>query len=126
MVAVKKKTNFTEGPLFSKIFLYAMPIFITSLIQLLYGIADNIVAKYFDMGDLAGLIAPRPFIAINGLKDDIFPIDSAKEQAEVARAYYAAADAEHNLRHITGPEGHRFYAALGWPVFDELTGWKEN
>ena len=51
---------------------------------------------------------------------------SAKEQAEVARVYYAAANAEHNLRHITGPEGHRFYAALGWPAFDELTGWKEN
>ena len=87
-------------------------------------IPDNM--NHFDMGDLAGLIAPRPFIAINGLYDGIFPIDSAKEQVEVARIYYAAADAEKNLRHITGPEGHRFYAALGWPVFDELTGWKEN
>ena len=84
------------------------------------------IMNHFDMGDLAGLIAPRPFIAINGLKDGIFPIDSAKEQTEVARVYYAAANAEHNLRHITGPEGHRFYAALGWPAFDELSGWKEN
>lgn len=85
------------------------------------------IMNHFDMGDLAGLIAPRPFIAINGLTDGIFPIDSAKEQAGIAQSiYYAAAGAEDKLRHITGPYGHRFYAALGWPVFDELTGWKEN
>ena len=85
------------------------------------------IMNHFDMGDLAGLIAPRPFIAINGLTDGIFPIDSAKQQADIARdVYYAAVGAEKNVRHITGPEGHRFYAALGWPTFDELTGWKEN
>lgn len=85
------------------------------------------IMNHFDMGDLAGLIAPRPFVAINGLTDGIFPIDSAKEQAQIAQEiYYAAAGAEDKLRHITGPAGHRFYAALGWPAFDELTGWKEN
>ena len=25
---------------------------------------------------------------------------------------------------VIGGEGHRFYAALSWPVFDRLTGWK--
>ena len=41
----------------------------------------------FDMGDLAGLIAPRPLVVVNGRFDDIFPIDSAKEQVEIARVY---------------------------------------
>jgi len=79
----------------------------------------------FDMGDLAGLIAPRPLIVVNGRDDGIFPLDSAKEQADVARMYYAAAGAPDKFEHVVGPAGHRFYAALGWPVFDRLTGWKE-
>ncbi len=83
------------------------------------------IMKDFDMGDLAGLIAPRPLVVVNGQDDGIFPIDSAKEQFEIARTLYAGADAGDKLRHVIGPEGHRFYAALGWPAFDEVTGWKE-
>ena len=83
------------------------------------------IMKDFDMGDLAGLIAPRPMIVVNGKDDTIFPLDSAKEQADVARMYYAAAGAPEKFEHVIGPEGHRFYAALGWPAFDRLTGWKE-
>ena len=76
------------------------------------------------MGDLAGLIAPRPLIVVNGKEDGIFPLSSALEQAEIARTLYAAAGAPDRFRHVVGPEGHRFYAAQGWPVFDELTGWR--
>jgi dienelactone hydrolase len=78
----------------------------------------------FDMGDLAGLIAPRPLVIVNGMEDDIFPIGSAKEQADVARAYYAAFGAPGKIEHVIGPKGHRFYADLAWPVFDRLTGWR--
>ena len=80
----------------------------------------------FDMGDLAGLIAPRPLVVVNGKDDTIFPLDSAKEQADIARRYYAAAGASDHFEHIIGPEGHRFYAALGWPAFDKVTGWKQS
>ncbi len=83
------------------------------------------IMKHFDMGDLVGMVAPRPFIAINGQLDTIFPVESAKEQIAIAKEYYAKAGAEDKCRHIIGPEGHRFYAALGWPVFDELTGWNK-
>lgn len=83
------------------------------------------IMKYFDMGDLAGLIAPRPFVVVNGQHDGIFPIDSAKEQMEIAYDLYRDAGAPDMARHVVGPEGHRFYAALSWPVFDEVTGWKK-
>lgn len=83
------------------------------------------IAQQFDMGDLGGLIAPRPLVVVNGQEDNIFPIDSAKEQFEITRGLYAAAGAEAKLRHVVGPEGHRFYAAIGWKAFDELTGWRE-
>ncbi len=81
------------------------------------------IMKEFDMGDLAGLIAPRPLVIVNGEKDMIFPLDSAKDQEKIARRVYEAAGAGDMLRHVIGPEGHRFYAALAWPVFDELTNW---
>ena len=82
------------------------------------------IMKYFDMGDIAALVAPRPFIAINGKDDYSFPLDSAKKQIEIAARVYKEVDAEDKIHHITGPLGHRFYADLAWPVFDQLTGWK--
>ena len=83
------------------------------------------IINYFDMGDIAGLIAPRPLIIVSGQKDNIFPIASAKEQFEIAKVYYERAGVPQNIRHVIGPEGHRFYADLSWPVFDELTGWNK-
>lgn len=85
------------------------------------------IMKDFDMGDLAGLIAPRPMIVVNGKHDGIFPLESAAEQAKLAlERYYTAAGAPDKFEHVVGPEGHRFYAKLAWPVFDRLTGWKSN
>lgn len=82
------------------------------------------IMRWFDMGDLAGLIAPRPMVIVNGLKDGIFPIESAKAQFVIAKALYDAAEAADKCAHIVGSEGHRFYAAQGWPEFNRLTGWK--
>lgn len=84
------------------------------------------IMNYFDMGDLGGMVAPRPLIVVNGLKDPIFPIDSAREQFEIAKEVYRAAGAEEKAAHVIGAEGHRFYAADSWCVFDALTGWKKN
>jgi len=78
----------------------------------------------FDMGDIAGLIAPRPLAIVSGAEDPIFPIEPAKQQAAIACGLYADARAPEKFRHVIGPEGHRFYAAIGWPAFDELTGWR--
>lgn len=41
-----------------------------------------------EMGDLAALVAPRPFRAVNGETDPIFPVRAARQQfATVERAY---------------------------------------
>ena len=82
------------------------------------------IMKYFDMCDLAGMIAPRPLVVVNGAKDTIFPLESTNRQFAEAQRLYAAAGAPGMARQVVGPEGHRFYAALSWPVFDELTGWR--
>ena len=81
------------------------------------------IMNWFDMGETAGLSAPRPMVIVSGLKDDIFPVEEAKEQFTVAQKLYTACGAEDKVRHVIGPEGHRFYADLAWPVFSELTGW---
>ena len=42
------------------------------------------------MGDLAGLVAPRKLLIMNGQKDDIFPIDAAREEFKTTKAVYEA------------------------------------
>lgn len=76
------------------------------------------IRKYFDMGDLGGLIAPRNLLIVSGVNDSIFPIDSAKKCFERIKAIF-----EKNggiCRHIVGPEGHRFYYDLAWAEFDKI------
>ena len=62
-------------------------------------------------------------VIVNGKDDGIFPLNSALEQAEIARNLYALAGAQSAFRHVIGQEGHRFYAREGWAAFDEVTGW---
>ena len=38
----------------------------------------------------------------------------------VARNIYARVGAEDCFRYIEGPEGHRYYADLSWPMVHEL------
>ena len=47
------KQNFTEGPIFFRLGIYALPIMLTGLIQTLYGKADNIVVGQFSGNDNA-------------------------------------------------------------------------
>ncbi len=79
------------------------------------------IAKYFDMGDLAGLIAPRKFVMVSGRYDRIFPIDGAKATFELIQKMYTAAGVQDNCAWVIGNEGHRFYAADAYPVFEKLT-----
>lgn len=77
----------------------------------------NYVPGLYDVGesaDVLGLTAPRPLVIVNGREDAIFPLSAANEQFERLQAIYAAAGAPDNVRHVVGPEGHRFYADLAW------------
>lgn len=81
------------------------------------------ILNYFEMGDLAGLIAPRPLIVVAGREDEIFPIGGVEETFDTIRRIYAAAGVPERCRLVVGEGGHRFYADLAWPVFRELAGW---
>jgi hypothetical protein len=81
------------------------------------------ILQFFEMGDLACLIAPRPLVVVAGRKDLIFPIDGVEETFDTIQRIYAAASAPDRCKLVVGPEGHRFYADLAWPSFRELAGW---
>ena len=74
-------------------------------------------AQYFDMGDLAALIAPRPFIIVCGRDDKIFPLHGVKKTFDVVSKIYAKAGAPDNCKMIIGEGGHRFYKDPSWDVF---------
>ena len=72
-----------------------------------------------EMGDLAALLAPRPFCAIQGDKDRIFPIQGALEQfPKVCRAYalhHAAGACQLNIH----PGGHAYHNGLSQAWFEQ-------
>ena len=80
------------------------------------------IAKDFDMGDLAGLIAPRKLIIVNGKEDNIFPDEGVRETYEIVKELYRYAGVSENCALVTGAMGHRFYADDAWPVLHRMTG----
>ena len=53
---LKPRRNFTEGPIFFRITLFALPIMLTGILQICYGMADNIIVGRFS-GDTTALAA---------------------------------------------------------------------
>ncbi|MBQ6164847.1 MAG: hypothetical protein IJK23_10280 [Clostridia bacterium] len=80
------------------------------------------IAKYFDMAELGGMIAPRPLTIVTGKTDPIFPSDAAAQEfARVRDIYYKEAGAPEMCAQVIGDGGHRFYKADAWPVFFRMT-----
>lgn len=73
------------------------------------------IRRYFDMGDLAGLIAPRPLIVVAGKEDDIFPLPGVREAFATISRLYTAAGVPENCCLVVGDGGHRFYPDVAWP-----------
>ena len=80
------------------------------------------IANYFDMGDIGGLIAPRPLIVVNGREDDIFPEAGVIEAFDEIKRLYTAAGVPEKTVLVTGEGGHRFYADASWPTVHKLAG----
>ena len=76
--------------------------------------------KYFEMGDLALLIAPRPLIVVCGKDDRIFPLEGVQREFATVQKIYDAMGVPNNCALVIGQEGHRFYAAQSWPVYAEM------
>jgi dienelactone hydrolase len=78
------------------------------------------VLQYFGMEDLTGLIAPRYLVIVAGKEDSIFPIKGVREGYRKAMEIYKKAGVPGKVKLVVGPEGHRFYADLSWPVINKF------
>ena len=78
------------------------------------------VRKYFEMGDLAGLIAPRYLVIAAGREDDIFPIDGTEEAYRQAFSLYLSAGVPQNCALVIGEGGHLNYADHLWQKLHEM------
>ncbi|MBQ9796870.1 MAG: hypothetical protein IJW50_04025 [Clostridia bacterium] len=78
------------------------------------------IRKYFDMGDIAGLMAERKLVIVSGKIDRIFPINGAKESFEIAKGVFNHIGNGDNVYHVVGDGGHQFYPDEVWPIIHEL------
>ena len=77
------------------------------------------ILRHGEMWDVAGLIAPRPFLAVAGTEDPIFPIASVRLSHERLLAIYRAAGAEPWCRLSVNEGGHRYYQREVWPFVEQ-------
>lgn len=76
------------------------------------------ILRWGEFWDVAGLIAPRHLLIVNGREDALFPLSEVdRAVAEVCRIFAAAGVPAH-AEHRYGPGGHRFYKDLMWPFVE--------
>ena len=88
MQRTKIKPQFIEGPIFSRIFMFALPIMMTGLLQHLYALADNVVVGRFS-GDPNALAAVGSTGSFNNLVVNLF-IGISTGCGVIAAQYFGA------------------------------------
>lgn len=78
--------------------------------------------RWFDLPDLALLVAPRPLVVVQGDADPLFPEAGVRAAFARAAAIYAAAGAAGRCRLLLCPGGHRFYPEAAWAAARDLLG----
>ncbi len=73
------------------------------------------IYRFGEFWDVAGLIAPRHLLIVNGREDTLFPVSEVERAVEGVQRIYHAAGMPERFEHRWGREGHRFYAHLMWP-----------
>jgi hypothetical protein len=73
------------------------------------------ILRWGEFHDVAGSIAPRYLLIVNGRQDSLFPVDQVDRAVEGVRRIYAACGVPERFVHCYGDGGHRFYADLMWP-----------
>lgn len=74
--------------------------------------------RYFDIADIAALIAPRPLLIESGLQDDGFPIDSAIRAFERLKTAYQAWNKPERVAQDVFEGGHKFHGPEAFRWFD--------
>jgi dienelactone hydrolase len=78
------------------------------------------ILRFGEMPDVAGLIAPRPFLALNGRQDEIFPIEATRRAFAQLKELYGAMGHPERCELFEGEGGHRYYKARVWEFVREF------
>ncbi|MBQ8196718.1 MAG: hypothetical protein IJZ73_01510 [Clostridia bacterium] len=78
------------------------------------------IRKYFEMGDLAGLIAPRKLVVATGRYDGIFPLEGALKTFDTIKELYTVAGVPNNCALTIGESGHLNYADEMWAELNKM------
>lgn len=74
------------------------------------------MARYFEMSDLATMIAPRPLLVESGTEDTIFPIKASRAAVRATRTNYAVWNAADRVTHDVF-EGTHQWSGKKMPAF---------
>ena len=83
--------------------------------------------QYFEMADLACMIAPRNILLLAGKKDTIFPIEGVRRAFQTIQNVYKRTNATENCKLIETEKGHMWCDDLIWPAIKkefERLGWR--
>ena len=76
--------------------------------------------EYFEMEDLACLIAPRKLLVVAGKKDVIFPIDGVRDSYKTVEKIYEYNKAENNCALVEHERDHYWDEAVVWSAIKEI------
>lgn len=79
--------------------------------------------RYFEMQDLACMIAPRKLAIVAGSLDPIFPIDGVKRGFETVKKIYASAGVSENASLTVTPREHWWCEDIVWSLIKDVTNW---
>jgi len=80
------------------------------------------ILKWMEMDDIVALCAPRPFIAISGVLDHIYPFEGVKRVVAGARRVYRLFEAENAISAFQGNAGHQYYPDVTWAAVSKMLG----
>ena len=75
--------------------------------------------EWFEMQDLAALIAPRRLAVISGAEDEIFPLYGVERGYAEVEKIFAAAGAPESCRLVKTPKGHWWCEDIVWDTIAE-------
>ena len=70
--------------------------------------------KYFEMHDVAMVLAPKKFTIIAGIEDPIFPIHGVRDSYSVVEKIYQSAGVPNNCNLVVTPKGHWWCKDIVW------------
>lgn len=73
------------------------------------------IAEYFEMDDLISMAYPKYYVQVNGIDDQIFPIEKAEEMFDSGKKTYVKYGVGDRCALVKGKGGHRFFADDSWP-----------